>query len=259
MADQPVSTVQALLSHPGLWRAARIEPNAEAISTGYPELDPLLADRGWPKAGLVELLAAHVGIGELRLLAPALATLSVQEQRWIAWVNPPHIPYAPALVALGIDIDKVLLVHPKTNEDALWAVEQALKSGTCSAVLAWLDETKLVGKDVRRLKLAARRGSTFAVLFRPQSAAQRQSMAELRIRLHPASTLDGLCVEILKRRGGWPTERLALELLHRTARTSRLELREQLTLWRTKNRHSIAPLTAVRSLPHAHSARVSGP
>ena len=235
MADHPASTVQALLSHPGLWRAGRIEPDAQAISTGYSALDPLLADRGWPKAGLVELLSAQAGIGELRLLAPALATLSVQEQRWIVWINPPHIPYAPALQELGIDIDKVLLVRPRTHADALWAVEQALKSGTCSAVLAWLDETKLDGKDVRRLKLAARRGATLAVLFRPDAAAQRQSMAELRILLHPAAALNGLCLEILKRRGGWPIERLALELQHRTACFTRMELREQLTRWRARS------------------------
>src|SRR5262249_36542553 len=98
----------------------------------------------------------------------------------------------------------------------------------------------------------------FAVLFRPESAAQRQSMAELRIRLHPAATLDGLCLEILKRRGGWPTERLTLELIHRTACTSRLELRQQLTLWRTRS-HSNAPHAAVRSLPHPQSAHVSVP
>jgi hypothetical protein len=60
--------------------------------------------------------------------------------------------------------------------------------------------TKLAGKDVRRLKLAAKRGITLTVLFRPGTAAQRQSMAELRILLHPAPAPDGLCFEILKRR-----------------------------------------------------------
>ena len=100
-------------SRPDLWRAGRIEPNTQTISTGYPTLDGLLADRGWPKAGLVELLSAQTGIGELRLLGPALAEMSTQEQRWITWINPPHIPYAPALTEIGIDIGKVLLVHPK--------------------------------------------------------------------------------------------------------------------------------------------------
>ncbi len=164
----------------------------------------LLADRGWPKAGLVELLSPRIGIGELRLLGPALAAFSVQEQRWITWINPPHIPYAPALAELGIDIGKVLLVHPKTHADALWALEQAVKSGTCSAALAWLDESKLATKDVRRLKLAARRGETLTVLFRPDTAAQRQSMAELRILLQPRT-----CVGSIEHRNTEASRRLA--------------------------------------------------
>ena len=84
-ASERPATSETLLAHPDLWRAGRIEPSARAIGTGYPTLDGLLADRGWPKAGLVELLSPRIGIGELRLLGPALAALSVQEQRWITW------------------------------------------------------------------------------------------------------------------------------------------------------------------------------
>ena len=258
MADHPTST-EALLAHPDLWRAGRIEPNAQTISTGYPTLDCLLADRGWPKAGLVELLSAQMGIGELRLLGPALAQLSVQERRWITWINPPHIPYAPALAEIGIDIDKMLLVHPKTHEDALWALEQAVKSGGCSAALAWLDESKLAAKDVRRLKLAARRGGALAVLFRPSTAAQRQSMAELRILMQQAPAADRLSIEILKRRGGWPIEQRSLELAYRTTRMTRRDLREQLTLWRARSLRSIASLSTAQPLPNAQSTYAGGP
>ena len=49
----------------------------------------------------MELLSEDYGIGELRLLSPALATLSSTDDRCIAWVNPPHLPYAPALQALA--------------------------------------------------------------------------------------------------------------------------------------------------------------
>jgi cell division inhibitor SulA len=243
------ASVQTLLTHPDLWRADRIESYTETIGTGYPVLDSLLAGRGWPKAGLVELLSAQAGIGELRLLSPALAALSIQEQRWQVWIDPPHIPYAPALAELGIDISKVLLVRPKTHADALWALEQSVKSGTCSAALAWLDDAKLVVKDLRRLKLAARRGGTLAVLFRPDTAARRQSMAELRIQLHPAPTSDRLRVKILKRRGGWATEPVALELRHRTTRVTRRELREQLLLWRAKSLRPIAGLPPLLAFP----------
>jgi len=256
--ERPASS-ETLLAHPDLWRAGRIEPSARAVSTGYPTLDGLLADRGWPKAGLVELLSPRIGIGELRLLGPALAALSAQEQRWITWINPPHIPYAPALAEIGIDVGKVLLVHPRTHEDALWSLEQAVKSGSCSAALAWLDESKLATKDVRRFKLAARRGETLTVLFRPNTAAQRQSMAELRILLQPASASDRLSIEILKRRGGWPVERLALELAYRTTHMTRSDLREQLTLWRTKSLRSVAPLPHPRLLHDPRPVHVGGP
>ena len=219
--------------HPDLWRADRAEPRAEGIGTGYPALDALLIDRGWPKAGLVELLSDQVGIGELRLFGPALAALCAGERRWIAWIDPPHIPYAPALAEIGIDVGKQLWVHPQSSGDALWATEHAIKSSSCSAVLAWLDESKLSAKDVRRLKLASRRGNTLAVLFRPGSAAQRQSTAELRIALKHATTPDRLGIEILKRRGGWPVAPIELPLAHRSIRVSRFDLRQQLMTWRS--------------------------
>jgi cell division inhibitor SulA len=248
MTNPSAPPVQTLLSHPDVWRAGYVGAAAPGIATGYPELDDLLADRGWPNAGLIELLAARTGIGELRLLGPALARLS-REQRWIVWVNPPHIPYAPALAALGLDVGKVLLVHPRNHDETLWAVEQALKSGTSSAVLAWLDETKLTATDIRRLKLAAKRGATLAVLFRPQIAACCPSTAELRILLHADTATDGLNLEILKRRGGWPVGRFSLYLRDRIANTTRTELREHLSLWRSRwpwhkrNAGAGAPLT----------------
>jgi len=246
---------EALLAHPDLWRADRIEPRSQGIGTGYPILDALLIDRGWPKAGLVELLSDRVGIGELRLLGPALATLNVDEQRWVAWIDPPHIPYAPALAEIGIDVGKQLWIRPTSSDDALWATEHAAKSGSCSAVLAWLDESKLTPKDIRRLKLATRRGETFAVLFRPGDAARRQSMAELRIALAHTATPDRLSVEILKRRGGWPIARLELPLAQRATRISRFDLREQLTTWRSSG-WRMRQLTRIERPDASRSARI---
>jgi len=185
-----------------LWRAGELEADEAAIPTGHAALDPHLAGRGWPCGGLIELLCDRAGIGELRLMAPALATLSA-EPRWILWLNPPYIPYAPALAALGIDVRKVLLVHPRQHRDAVWALEQALRSGTCSAALAWLDERRLKVPEIRKLKLAASEGKTLAMLFRPEAASANPSNAEIRIRLKSAAA-ESVEVDIVKRRGGWP-------------------------------------------------------
>src|SRR3954470_4359189 len=107
-----------LLQRPDIWRAGTAGDNAGALPTGFAELDAKLANSGWPRHALTEIEYAHDGIGELRLLLPALVNLS-QQQRWIAWIAPPFTPYAPALANAGIKLSRILLVHPRTRQEAL--------------------------------------------------------------------------------------------------------------------------------------------
>jgi hypothetical protein len=200
-------SLDQLLQRTDIWRGGRLAGPVRAIATGYSELDDLLPGGGWPQGALTEILMSRQGIGALRLLMPALAQLS-HDDRWICWVAPPHIPYAPALVAAGVDLSRVLLVHPGARQDGLWAVEQSLRSGNCGAVLAWpaLDDAAVL----RRLQLAAEAGDALGFLFRSQPVARRSSPAALRIQLDTHS--DGnLSVSILKRRGGWAAGPVHLE------------------------------------------------
>ena len=167
------------------------------LSTGFRDLDQALPGQGWPGASLTEILVEQEGVGELSLLMPALATLSV-EHRWIAWIAPPHIPYGPALAAHGVDLSRVLLVHARPGRDACWALEQALGSGTCSSVLAW-PGSNLDGRLLRRLQLAAESGQTTGFLFRSVENIHEPSTAALRLALK--STAEGLQVRVLKCRG----------------------------------------------------------
>ena len=198
-----------------LWRARDFPQFAQerrsGIGTGFAELDAAFFDGGWPRSGLAELLCDTPGIGELRLLVPALAALSSGEERWIAWVAPPFVPFAPALAAAGIDLAKLLLVRTDSASDALMAMELALKTGACSAVLGWLPEASLGFSELRRLLIAARQGGTWGSLFRPANTRRNASAAELRLRLHPGAA-DGLRVDIVKRRGGWPVADMQLTL-----------------------------------------------
>ena len=208
---------------PNLWRASelprlRVGIEADGIGSGFPALDEVLFDQGWPRGGLVELLLDEPGVGELSLLGSALASLSTTEERLIAWIAPPFVPFAPALCAAGIDVSKVLMVHPNNHADALWTFEQVLKTGACSALLGWLAERELKFAEIRRLQFAARQGRTWASLFRPARAADNPSPAELRLRLWPrrpasgsARRHNGLRLDIVKRRGGWPLSGLELD------------------------------------------------
>lgn len=189
-----------VLSDPRVFRPRRADgPGGPVIPTGFKALDACLPGGGWPRGVLVELLTDARGIGELRLLVPALTRLS-EAGRWLLWVSPPHLPYAPALAGLGISPGHCLVVRPRDREERIWAVEQALRSGACAAVLAW--RCNITSYHGRRLQLAAEQGDTLAVLFRPPEAVKQRSPATLRLGL--SATPDGLRIDILKSRGGSP-------------------------------------------------------
>ncbi len=111
---------------------------------------------------LTEIRTHQVGNRALALVLPALARLS-QERRWLAWIAPPDIPAGPLLAAAGVDLSRVLVVHPRACTDGLRAVEQALRAGTCGAVLAWL--TRADDETLHRLRSAAEDGHSWGVMF----------------------------------------------------------------------------------------------
>jgi cell division inhibitor SulA/protein ImuA len=222
---QPVNdyNLEKLLQTQDIWRGRKsVGPSDQSVSTGFKQLDDLLCGGGWPKNALVELLSAQEGIGELSLLMPALAHLS-RGDRWVAWIDPPYIPYAPALAGQGVDLSRILLVRSRSANDRLWALEQALRAGTCAAVLGWPTYVNL--KARRRLQLAAERGKSLGFLFYPLESASEASAAAIRLRLEPSfregqtsvrhsgcALLQELAVSILKRRGGWPVGPVHLPL-----------------------------------------------
>ncbi len=186
-----------LLDRPDVWRGSAVRRDGiRTLPTGFPALDTQIPGGGWPLGTLTEVIPAHEGIGELRLLGPALSTLSRQGQR-LGWIGPPHLPYAPALAAAGIDLATLVIVRTGSSQETLWAAEQALRSNACGAVLVWSQAATYA--ELRRLQIAAEGGAAPVFLFRPADADKAPSPAALRIAL---GTVHGnLAVHIFKRRG----------------------------------------------------------
>jgi protein ImuA len=225
--------------HPALWRASQVGSGRAAVSrSGFAALDAELPGGGWPHRALTELLLPHPGLGEMRLLASALAAISPvrppalrcpagsaardlsapQGGRGVMLFDPPALIGGPVLAELGIDPRQVFIVHGRDGAqrrlgpgaDLLWALEQALRSGHVGAVLAWLPG-RLKADVLRRLQLAAQAHDGPAFVLRDLQARARPSAAPLRIVLQ-AGGIDGLSLVIVKRRGPPPFQPLQLAL-----------------------------------------------
>ena len=200
--------------HPDLWLGHQLgRTGAQTVASGFARLDAELPDGGWPRGALSELLLAHPGVGEMRLLAPALVATQ-RDGRLVMLFDPPAALAAAALAALGFAVDELLVVATRSGltpgRDGLWALEQALKSGHVGAIVAWLPQ-QLRAERLRRLQLAAHRHDGVAFVLREMAAAARPTAAPLRVALH-AGGADRVELRILKRRGPPLESPLELEL-----------------------------------------------
>jgi hypothetical protein len=198
-----------------VWRADDLSPSGWAgiVSSGIPALDAELPGGGWPQGALTELLIDVPGRGELSLLMPALAR-ATQTGRPCVWTLPceqtPNasaamgdipLPYAPALAAAGIDLERAVFVQPATPRESLWALEQSLRMPHLGALIGWLPigHADADFRALRRLHLLASRHQALVFALRTPKAAVAPSPAALRLQL---TCRDGrLDATLLKRRG----------------------------------------------------------
>jgi len=204
--------LDTLMQDARVWQGHRHNKTIQpAEPTGYQTLDNQLGGIGWPRGALSECLLDTPGIGELTLLVPLMQRLS-QAGKTIFWLNPPHTPYAPALMRKDIDLDQVIMIHTENKGDFLWALENCLRSPVTGLVMAW--PGKLAAREIRRLQLAAEAGSNVCVLFRERYYAGQNSPAALRLELEPDDQ-QSLKVNVVKRRGSWPGQRCSLAMAQR--------------------------------------------
>jgi protein ImuA len=182
--------------HPSLWRGTQLaRAHGRTVDTGYAALSAELPGGGWPLGTMTELLLQQPGIGEMRLLGPAMAAAS--GKRPIALIAPQQIPNAHGYAFMGIDPGRLMWLKAAKSSDALWSAEQILRTGSCAALVLWQQHIRT--ESLRRLLLAAQGSEILFVVMRPLARAQDSSPAPLRLAVRPVA--EGVALELVKRKG----------------------------------------------------------
>lgn len=147
------------------------------ISFGLPAVDAHLPAGGLA-GGCVHEIAGDSGSGSNSGSATAFAAaLAGRAQRLhrppVVWIAPRigqrESLYGPGLAAFGLDPAALIVVRVPAHgrngaAQALWAMEEALRTPAIGAVCAEIDAVDLTAS--RRLQLAAEAGDTFGLLLR---------------------------------------------------------------------------------------------
>jgi hypothetical protein len=188
--------------HPHIWRAREKPVSENKFLLGTRVLDEALHG-GIATSGVVRI-ASLTGIGEITLFKQVLTMHRAHKLR--VFIKPPAQLQAPWLSSLGVDLEQVIVVLPKTDKEALWAAEQCLKSAACHCVLLW--NNTMDAKAARRLQVAASHNDTLCLLFTSphQQGASFPIALDLSLHIRDAQ----LVVNIIKQRHGWPVSNIVV-------------------------------------------------
>lgn len=128
------------------------------------------------------------------------------------WVSAGRRLFPPALKFFGIEPHRIIFIDVRTEKEALWVMEQALKNNSLAAVVAELRDVSFA--ESRRLQLAVSKSGVTGFLHRHHPYINNTLACVSRWKVSPvASRLpDGLPgvgfprweVELIKMRNGKP-------------------------------------------------------
>ena len=153
------------------------------VSTGIPALDALLPHQGMLRGTLTEWISGRAGAG-----AMTLAVQAAREARQtgpVMVVDPLHCFHAPAAGLMHLSLDSLVLVRPRSRNDALWAIEQALRCSAVDVVLISMSAPS--ARECRRLQLAAEAGGSVGLLVRPGVDRGPSTWADVRLQVEPVT------------------------------------------------------------------------
>ena len=152
------SSLDKILANPRVWRGRSQTGQKAGLASGYAELDRHLPGGGWPPDSLTEILTAHYGIGELRILMPALAKLSSEapEQDFYAFLAAVSARDDDRIVALAESLLQAQLpVEGLRDYLLLQALSVFDRSGRSDAAAAFLEQAGGLRSDTLYLRVLA--------------------------------------------------------------------------------------------------------
>ncbi|RBQ06708.1 ImuA family protein [Pedobacter miscanthi] len=196
-----------------LWQGFKALPSGHSKSVGLGSIEKAFPGGVFPRGVIHEFLnfsPEHSAASD-GFIAGLLSVL-MNEGAACAWISSCRKVYPASLKAFNADPERIIFMDVELEKDALWIVEEALKTEGLAAVVAEVSTLSLV--ESRRLQLAVEKSGVTGFILRRDAKGLSSTIATARWRITPlpSETEDGLPglgfprwnVELLKVRSGMP-------------------------------------------------------
>ncbi len=218
-----------------VWSAtsAKQQEQQKPTSTGFATLDQAL-NAGFPRAGMIHV-QSKLGCGEFQLLLKIIQQQdSDQRHRFWVIVSPPGNVNAEFLLNHNVDLARLLVIHKTSDEEALWATEQCVKSGACAGIFMW--HKSLTHLQIRKLEIAAQQGKSYCIWF--DNSEHMRTNLPLNLSLTLQRNGEQVNVNINKQKHGWAKAPVKLPLPLHCRQRFRAKQRQRIAQADVVNLHS---------------------
>lgn len=112
---------------------------------------------------VTEIIISPEQAENIQMLLPMMTQLN-QDNRWLAWIDPPQSLLNRWQQQSGIIANQIMILRSTESKSTLELTRQALSAGTCHAVIAWTNQ--LSKKDFDLLETASAKGNSHGVVMR---------------------------------------------------------------------------------------------
>lgn len=185
---------------------------AKEIRLGLNEIDQKLPYGSFPLSAIHEFISQDAAeLGSTYGFVSALAGL-IADGSAIVWITKQRSLFPHGLTAYGLEPHSIIFVEAKREQDALWAMEEALKCKGLACVIGEVPDTDLTA--TRRLQLMVEGNGTTGFLLRhsPKKTGTSSTVTRWAIKplpSHQKESMPGVGfprwdAELLRVRNGTP-------------------------------------------------------
>jgi protein ImuA len=145
--------IDALQKEIFLMQGRRILSDAEKVNTGLGTIEAAFAEGVFPVGAVHEFISKTMedSAATNGFISGILGRL-MQQDGMCVWVSNKRRLFPAAIAMFGISPDRIIFIDLKTEREALWTIEEALKCEALSAVIGEISELSFT--QSRRLQLA---------------------------------------------------------------------------------------------------------
>lgn len=187
--------------------------DCQLIDTGLGAINDAFPNSSFPMAAVHEFLTScQEDVAATGGFVAGLLSSLMGSNGTALWINSSTLLFPPALTSFGIQPDHLIFMNLEKDEEILWAMDEALKCSSLSAVVAEVKE--LTFNNSRRLQLAVEKSKVTGFVIRRNSKRMNTTACVSRWKIIslpgeveddlPGIGFPGWRVELLRIRNGRP-------------------------------------------------------